>query len=118
MDADADLARKRPVWHAMAELFLDTEMDEAYCRSIAARLAASGYSVDDLRTIMDEDVAPAFATNLMDVAGAWAGWSEAHVADTVALSKRGLRWPKRLLARWVRPRYVDDWNRVLACLTV
>ena len=117
MDNDKDLARKRPVWHAMSELFLDTELDDAHCRSIAARLAASGYGVDDLRAIMKEDVAPALATNLMGVAGEWAGWSEAEVVEAVARSKIGLRWPKRLLVRWVGARYTDDWNRVLGCLT-
>jgi len=117
VDNDTDLARKRRVWQAMSELFLDTELDDAQCRSIAARLAVSGYGVDELRAIMEEDVAPALASNLVDIAGEWAGWSEAEVAEAVARSKIGLRWPKRLRVRWVRARYTDDWNRVLGCLT-
>jgi hypothetical protein len=38
---DRDLERRRPVWEALADLFLDSALDEPAYRFIAGRIVAS-----------------------------------------------------------------------------
>jgi hypothetical protein len=68
-----------PIWHAMSDLFLDTELQETDYRYIARQLAASGKSPSELRLIFDTEVVPAFSFNLVDPAGVWSGWAEPDV---------------------------------------
>ena len=42
---DRDLERRRPVWEALADLFLDTTLDDADRRFVAERIVASGLSL-------------------------------------------------------------------------
>lgn len=66
-----DLERRRPVWEALSELFLDTESSDAAYRSIAARIVASGYSPAEIRVILWDEVYPAAECNLRQPAGEW-----------------------------------------------
>ena len=80
--AREDLERRRPVWLAFSDLFLDT--DTALFRESNTRtLAASPYSLDALDAILREEVYPACSYNLTVVTGEWAGfgidWLERRV---------------------------------------
>ena len=102
MITDGERTRKLPVWQALSELFLDTELQVEDYRRIARTLAASGYGERALRRILDEEVAPAFAINMLSVAGEWAGWSDAEVRERVERQMRRarpLRWLRRLTVR-------------------
>ncbi|MGV2068412.1 DUF7079 family protein [Agrobacterium sp. 22-226-1] len=110
----ADVQRRLPVWHAMSNLFLDTELEASDYRRIAEALEISGYSLAELRSILEDEVAPAFASNLWSVAGEWAGWSKNDVQTIMlqSLSRRPIRlisWLKRLTHR----RYVEqEWEKI------
>ncbi len=78
-----DIERRLPVWHALSDLFLDTEQQDEDYRYIARMLNESGYSRDELRRILDTEVAPAFAFNLFDILGHWGSWTRAQVLDLV-----------------------------------
>jgi len=71
-----EIARRRPVWMALSELWLDTELDEGDWERLAAVLASSPYDVHQLRAIHDAEVAPAVGDNLFSVAGVWDGFDE------------------------------------------
>ena len=112
------------VWTLLSAFWTDNEAQLDDLVSLAQRLAASPYSVDELEHIYAREVAPAFAGVV--VAGALSGgmavtafdYSEAEVEERL---RRWLhpgavsRWsPLRLLAarygaRWAR----RDWDRVL-----
>lgn len=83
-----DVERRLPVWCALSDLFLDTEQRDEDYRAIARTLNESGYGKAELRQILDEEVAPAFAFNLFDIAGDWGGWTEAQVLDLVTRAQR------------------------------
>jgi hypothetical protein len=119
MMTEAEIEQRLPVWHALSDLFLDTELQPYDYRTIAEALRSSGYQVDELRDVLEEEVAPAFATNLMSVAGEWAGWSEDEVRDIMLRSLRSgsrrspIRWlRKRILRRHVR----EEWEKIKALL--
>ena len=77
----AEIERRLPAWCAMSDLFLDIELQPEDLRRIADALSGAGYSLPELRLILKREVIPAFGSNLLSVAGEWAGWGEAEVRD-------------------------------------
>ena len=71
--ARSDLARRRPVWLALSDLFLDTDVN-LFREGNARTLAASPYTLDQIDAILREEVYPACSFNLSLVAGEWAGF--------------------------------------------
>jgi hypothetical protein len=93
-----DLLNRRAVWLALSALYLDTEQTPAMREAGANALAQSPYTLDDLRTILAEEVHPACAANLMSPAGEWAGFDEDWLERRILARHRAiLRWPARLL---------------------
>lgn len=72
----SELERRKPLWTAFSEFWLDTELTEEDLTRIAQVAADSRYSVDELRDIYLYEVAPVVGANLLSVAGEWAGFDE------------------------------------------
>lgn len=70
----AELAARLPVWEALAEFWLDSELVDYQFDYIARAIAASPYSIEEIRNIHDYEVAPAVSANLCCVAGEWSGF--------------------------------------------
>jgi hypothetical protein len=93
-----ELARRRIVWSALSELFLDTET-RWYVPRIAHALAGAGYTAGELERIWQFEVVPECRWNLLQVAGEWAELP----LDEPALIRRATRPPglvRAVLARW------------------
>lgn len=113
-----ELARRRPVWEAMSDFFLDTETRWAV-PWVARRCAESGYDDETLERIFWGEVFPEAIGNLEQVAGEW-GLLE---LDEQALINRanhpGIPWLKRRAAgwmvehTWLAARAVTPWLRGL-----
>ena len=73
----------------MAELYLDTELDEDQLRRIARVFAASGYIWAEIKQINYDDVAPALWFNVQDIAGKWAGWDEDWLRERITACYTG-----------------------------
>ena len=112
-----DIERRLPVWHAFADLFLDTEQTDEEYGWIARKLNESGYDRAELRRILDEEVAPAFAFNLFAIAGHWGCWTEGQVLDLVTRAKR--EWAAFSLAKrtLVRTHVDAEWAKLEPLLT-
>ena len=63
-----------PVWEALSDFFLDTELDEKDYLRISEVLASSPYSIRDTEEILRFEVYPVLIWNLRIVAGEWAGF--------------------------------------------
>jgi hypothetical protein len=114
--AKDDLARRRWVWQALSDLFLDEQVSDDTLRHIARVAAECGYSDEELDAIYRHEVAPAVAFNAFDPAGTW-GYFDTVWLERRILARRGLwYWFNRLL---VAPLPVwllrDDW-RWVKCL--
>jgi hypothetical protein len=72
--ASDDLVRRRSVWQALSDLFLDTELTEAFYRFIARTIIESGYSPAQVRSILWEEVFLVIEFNLRHPAGVWEGF--------------------------------------------
>lgn len=53
-----EIGRRKPVWLALSELWLDTELETNDLERIAHLLKRSGFSISELRHIYLEEVAP------------------------------------------------------------
>ena len=73
---ETEIERRKPVWAALSELWLDTELTQDDLQRIAGVMKRSGYSVPQLREIYLFEVAPVVFPNLLVVAGEWAGFDE------------------------------------------
>jgi hypothetical protein len=68
------------VWISMAEHYLDTET-RAELPWTALACVEAGLSVEEARAIWREEVEPTLGSNLLCVAGEWAGWDEAWLVE-------------------------------------
>ncbi|ESS70295.1 hypothetical protein MGMO_124c00260 [Methyloglobulus morosus KoM1] len=76
MLTDEELQRRKPLWTALSELWLDTEIDTVDIQRIVQVVAGSSYSVAKLNEIYLYEVAPVVGANLLIPAGAWQGFDE------------------------------------------
>jgi hypothetical protein len=109
--AAKDLERRRPVWEAMSELFLDTQLGAKDHQRIANVLATSGYSARELDRILWQELCPVLAANLRSPAGEWAGFDMQHAEREIVNHPAGAlrRWRSYLgVGRLVR----REWTRI------
>jgi hypothetical protein len=91
MSLEQTIAPRRPVWIALSDLFLDTDVRISY-PSIARILAESPYSIQELRMILDDEVTPVVQGNLLAVAGEWAAFDEEALVEEMAKQLGKPRW--------------------------
>ena len=113
-----ELLRRRPVWEAMSDLFLDTETRWSV-PYVARRCAESGYDDEVLERIFWAEVFPEGIENLLQVAGDWGMLK----LDEPALIKRAnhgsIPWLTRrahgwmVQDSWLATRQVTGWLREL-----
>ncbi|MGI4736757.1 MAG: DUF7079 family protein [Janthinobacterium lividum] len=106
-----ELARRKPVWLALSEFYLDTELQPADLQRIRAVFDQSGYSEQEIRQIDYDEVGPTLYANLLSVAGEWLGFDEATLL--AAFAKRAAKSVKiRSLppVRWLWRKSLDFFN--------
>lgn len=120
-----DIAARSPVWQALSELFLDTDLLYQFegaigppaIEYVARTLASSPYSVEALREIELWEVAPVVMPRPYDVAPEWAGFNTQWLEEHCARRARHRGWLLRQRVRFgfaqhVR-RFTDDYWRYL-----
>ncbi|MDO6453970.1 hypothetical protein Q8W30_14670 [Neptunomonas phycophila] len=78
-----EIEKRVPVWNALSDLFLDTELDETTHQYIAKVVVESGYSAQQVHDILWREVFPAVGDNLRVVAGEWAGFNPDWLKDRI-----------------------------------
>jgi hypothetical protein len=73
-----------PVWNALSEFFLDTELQDSDYKRIAAVLAKSPYTGGEIEDILRHEVYPPCHYNLLCVAGEWGGFDEEWLVERIA----------------------------------
>jgi hypothetical protein len=121
---DAEVDRRKPVWAALSELWLDTELADGDLFRIAGAMRRSGYSVGELRDIYLYEVAPVVFPNLLSVAGEWAGFDEDWLFAEAARRARSRGLALRVLVKlgvgkWLMTFATErHWNRLVELLGV
>ena len=99
MLTDADIVRRRPLWSALSELWLDTELNDGELHSIARAMVDGGYSLKETRGIYTSEVAPVVYMNLISLSGIWAGFDDEWLHNEIISSLRQRGRFKRLLLK-------------------
>ena len=73
--AHGNLEKRRPVWEALFDLFLQTDTSLSRTWRVGI-LAASPHSIDDLQQILVEERHPLCRLNLFSIAGERAGFTQ------------------------------------------
>jgi hypothetical protein len=99
LNGDAEIERRKPVWTALSELWLDTELEPEDLKRIALVLKRSNYSVDQLRGIYLFEVAPVVYVNQFVVTGEWAAFNEEWLFKDAAKRARRRSLALRLFVK-------------------
>lgn len=101
-NAAVEVDHRMPVWVALSELFLDTELQGQDYYRIARALASSPYSEEKLNEILRFEVTPVLKWNLMCMAGEWAGFNKEWLCEKLVpridkrpFFRRGVPWMLR-----------------------
>jgi hypothetical protein len=114
-----DIATRRPVWTALAELFLDTET-EPLEPHITTVLAGSPYAVAEIERTLVHEVCPVCGRNLASPAGVWAGFDPVWLESEIRTARRRgrlpwVRWWRELMGRLLVARW-SQWRRIRAAV--
>lgn len=78
-----DIKQRKPVWIALSEFYLDTELDDSTLRHIAFTIIDSRYTFEEVKRINKYEVFPVLQYNLLSPAGVWAGFNEEWLIQKV-----------------------------------
>ena len=92
------IEQRRPLWIALSELWLDTELSSVDLERIARVMADSALTIEELRDVYLLEVAPVVSPNLLTVAGEWAGFDEEWLCSRIVSNLRD------------RPRLTRFWS--------
>lgn len=71
-----DIKERTPIWIALSDFYLDTELQDSDFRYIAKTILESPYTFEEIKSINRYEVFPVLQSNLMQPAGEWAGFNE------------------------------------------
>ena len=107
---DATKDDRFPVWDALSEFFLDTELDIKDYERISTVLAGSKYTIEELQDILYYEVYPICKWNMFSVAGEWAGFHPDWIMENIAPKKD--RRPKLRMGPIHKWMFKSHWNHV------
>ena len=114
---NAEIAARRPVWVALSDLFLDTDVSLSY-EYTAQICARSEYTLDELKQILINEVAPVVSVNLFSMAGEWAGfdeeWLVAGIRHKMNSQSPCSKAMTKLFRRFVFKHYIHEHWRAVA----
>jgi len=106
MISQEEISKRKPIWLALSEFYLDTELNDADFKRIAGILKDSGYSFEKLKQIDYEEVAPVVYPNTLSVAGEWAGFNEEWLIEEIV--KRLNQKKRNSIFNKIYKKYIDS----------
>lgn len=76
MLTDNEIERRKPLWKAFSDFWLDNQLQDFEYERAADLMISSGYPLKELEKIFTEEVAPVVYSNLLSMTGEWAGFDE------------------------------------------
>lgn len=111
-----EIEARLPVWRALSNLFLDTELQSDDYRFIAESLRESGFPLAQIEEILWNEVFPALADNLRIITGEWSGFSEDWLRERIPAvlngDRRGMGRTGLISGNAVRKIIAEEWAEV------
>jgi hypothetical protein len=103
--SDNEISARLPIWEAMSELFLDN--DNNPYEYVARVCAASKFNIDELETILFEDIYPVLSPNLSITGFVWTGFDQEWLRERILSGSHPAKsWhapPHKFFRRWASP---------------
>jgi hypothetical protein len=80
-----EIEKRQPVWLALSEFYLDTELTIKDLDRVSEKIIDSGYSLQEIKEIDLYEVFPLLKSNLLTVAGNWAGFDQQWIYENCEL---------------------------------
>lgn len=77
------IEERTPVWLALSEFYLDTELQESDLKYLAEIFLNSPYTLEEIKTINKYEVFPVLQPNLLKTDGQWTGFEEEWLIETI-----------------------------------
>ena len=111
-----NIEKRRPIWIALSNFYLDTELQDYDVKHITAKIRESPYSLEEVKQINKTEVFPILYQNLLSVAGVWTGFQEEWLTDEITNYLEKTTRIKRIVNRIVyagfNGMFKDLWNRI------
>ncbi|MES2543545.1 MAG: hypothetical protein V4548_01575 [Bacteroidota bacterium] len=83
---EVNIEERKPIWIALSNFYLDTELEDNNFKYIALNIIDSPYSLKEVKCINKYEVFPVLNGNLLSVAGEWSGFDEELLIKNILLS--------------------------------
>lgn len=83
MNESFNIEDRKPIWIALSEFYLDTELQDSDFRHIALTILESPYTLDEVKKINKYEVFPILHVNLLSMAGEWAGFDKEWLLNKI-----------------------------------
>ena len=77
------IKERKPVWIALSDFYLDTELQDYNFQYIAQIILESPYTFEEIQIINMYEVFPVLQPNLLQPAGEWAGFNEKRLIEAI-----------------------------------
>ena len=117
---EQQIQARLPLWQALSDLFLDTQLCDAFMEGIARIMNESGLTIEELWRVYSYEVAPVVYMNAYSFAGQWLGFSPEWLRTEIV---RNLRDRPRRTRFWtlfpitrclMLGQTDDDWKKLVA----
>jgi hypothetical protein len=83
MLCEKEIAARKPVWSAVSEMYLDTQLSETDLENIATVIVENNLTISEAKKIDKYEVFPILLPNVLSVAGDWAGFDESWLFEKI-----------------------------------
>ena len=111
--SEQEVQQRAPVWVALSDLFLDTQMQELTHKYIARTVCESSYTLEEAELILKKEVLPTCAYNLFTLIGEWEFFPEDWLIRKIT---RSPLWWMKFKAWYYRKAYSmikSDWDKAV-----
>ena len=81
--SEAEIEARLPLWRALSDLFLDTELQGYHYKYLAKVVLESGLKPAEVQRILWNEVFPALADNLRIATGEWSGFQDDWLRERI-----------------------------------
>ena len=111
----SEIERRKPVWLAISEFYLDTELGMDDAIRIEEIFRNSRYSLNELKNIDFYEVRPIVGMNLWSTAGEWAGFDKDWLWDQIQTRSINKARKSNIFTKWKRRQFESNrfsyWNK-------
>ena len=114
---NSDIDKRKPVWAALSEFYLDTELMDEDHKRIAQVFRNSGFDLQAIKDMDTYEVFPLLQPNLLSVAGEWGMFDQEWLFSECQKNfKKRNSWFYQIKTKFYNNRFYwmrkDHWDKI------